>query len=42
MLKTIMIGTYSSVQGRFVQMLQGGLCQVKVGETVYTGHPINR
>lgn len=40
MFRTIMIGKHLSIQGTFVQMLQDGLCQIRVGTRIFTGHPI--
>lgn len=40
MFKTITIGNHLSVQGTFVQMLKDGLCQVRVGTRIFTGHLI--
>ena len=40
MVRTITIGNYLSVQGTFVQMLQDGLCQIRVGTRVVTGRLI--
>lgn len=41
MLKTIVIGNHLSVQGRFVQLLNDGLCQVRVGTEIFTGRPVS-
>lgn len=40
MFRTIAIGNHISIQGTFVQMLQDGLCQIKVGTRLVTGRPI--
>ncbi|MFO6465235.1 hypothetical protein [uncultured Jannaschia sp.] len=40
MLRTVTIGNHLSIQGIFVQMLTGGLMQVKVGSRIFTGHPV--
>ncbi|AUC53753.1 MAG: hypothetical protein ACU0CC_08035 [Sagittula sp.] len=40
MLKTITIGNYISVQGMLEQQLPDGRMSVRVGNTVYTGHPV--
>ncbi len=40
MFRTITIGSHLSVQGTFVRMLQDGLCQIRVGSRLITGHPI--
>jgi hypothetical protein len=37
MLKTIIIGKHLSIQGRFVQCMSNGLCQVRVGTEIFTG-----
>lgn len=42
MLKTIMIGRYLSVQGKFVRTTSSGLVVVRVGDTTYTGRPVQR
>lgn len=41
MLKTIVIGNHLSIQGIFVQMMRGGLCQVRVGTRTFVGRPIS-
>ncbi|MGB3554594.1 MAG: hypothetical protein WBA25_08145 [Jannaschia sp.] len=41
MLRTVTIGNHQSIQGIFVQMLQSGLMQVRVGSQVFTGRPIS-
>lgn len=38
MFRTITIGNHISIQGTFVQMLKDGLCQVRVGSRIVTGH----
>jgi hypothetical protein len=40
MIKTVTIGSYISVQGIFVKMLPNHLMQVRIGSTIYTGHPV--
>ena len=39
-LKTITLGTCVSVQGIFVRALADGKIVVRVGEKVFTGHPV--
>ena len=40
MLKTIMVGSYISVQGIFEKALPDGRIEVRVGSRVYTGSPV--
>ena len=40
MLKTVTLGSSISIQGIFVKMLNCGRMQVRVGDRVYTGHPV--
>jgi len=42
MLKTIKIGDYISVQGICVKELPNGQTQVRVGDKVYSGMPVNK
>ena len=42
MLKTIMIGKYLSIQGKFVRTTPSGLMVVRVGDKTYAGRPANR
>lgn len=42
MLKTIMIGKYLSIQGKFVRTTPNGLMVVRVGDKTYAGRPANR
>lgn len=42
MLKTIMIGRYLSIQGKFVRTTASGLVVVKVGEQTYAGRPVQK
>ncbi|SMR82499.1 hypothetical protein SAMN04488030_2852 [Aliiroseovarius halocynthiae] len=42
MLKTIMIGTYSMVQGQFVKTLSDGRLVVRVGDRLHVGWPVKR
>jgi hypothetical protein len=42
MLKTIMIGRYLSIQGKFVRTTQSGLVVVRVGNQTFAGHPVKR
>jgi len=39
-LTTIFVGTCVAIQGTFVARLSNGLVSVRVGERVYTGHPV--
>lgn len=41
MLKTIVIGRYLSIQGRFVRTTPSGLVVVRVGDKTYAGRPAN-
>jgi hypothetical protein len=41
MLKTIMIGRYISIQGKFVRTTPTGLMVVQVGNATYAGRPAN-
>ncbi|MEZ5752379.1 MAG: hypothetical protein R3D60_10565 [Paracoccaceae bacterium] len=40
MLRTIMIGSYLSIQGMFVRTTESGLVVVRVGDTKYAGRPV--
>jgi hypothetical protein len=40
MLKTITLGSCVSVQGTFVRKLPDGRIAVRVGQTVYSGTPV--
>ena len=40
MLRTITVGSCVSVQGTFVRALPDGRIAVRVGNTVYAGHPV--
>jgi hypothetical protein len=40
MLRTITVGSCVSVQGTFVRTLPGGKIAVRVGNTIYSGVPI--
>jgi hypothetical protein len=40
MLRTIMMGTYISVQGFFVKNLPNGRIVVRVGDKVFEGKPV--
>ncbi|MCA2011510.1 hypothetical protein LCM17_08455 [Cereibacter sphaeroides] len=40
MLKTVMIGHYLSIQGKFVRTTASGLMVVKVGDKTYAGRPV--
>ena len=40
MLRTIMVGTYISVQGLFVKDLPNGRIAVRVGNKVFQGKPV--
>lgn len=42
MLRTITIGNYISVQGKFVKTLADGRIVVQVGQTAYAGRPVNK
>ncbi|MCR9124958.1 MAG: hypothetical protein NXH82_02415 [Rhodobacteraceae bacterium] len=42
MLRTITLGTCVSIQGIYVKDLPDGRIQVRVGNTEYTGNPVNR
>lgn len=42
MLRTILIGSYISVQGRFVRHLADGKIVVSVGSRLYQGYPVER
>ncbi len=42
MLRTIMVGSFISVQGTFVRALPDGRISVRVGKTTYSGTPIAR
>ena len=42
MLRTITIGNHLSIQGTFVQMLQNGLMEVRVGAQVFAGRPVGQ
>ena len=37
MLRTIVIGNHLSIQGRLEEMLEDGLCRVRVGTQIFTG-----
>ena len=41
MLTTIEIGSCVSVQGHFVLRHANGMVTVRVGDQLYTGHPVN-
>ncbi len=40
MLRTIILGSCVSVQGTFVRDLPDGRIAVRVGNTIYHGHPV--
>lgn len=40
MLKTIMMGSYISVQGLFVKAFPDGRIAVRVGDKVFAGRPV--
>ena len=40
MLRTIVLGSCVSVQGRFIRQLQNGRILIQVGERLYAGMPI--
>jgi hypothetical protein len=40
MLRTIIMGSCTSVQGYFIRSLPNGRIAVRVGKTVYSGKPI--
>ncbi len=40
MLRTIILGTAISVQGTFVRAFPDGRIAVRVGTTVFRGHPV--
>ncbi|MBT9383882.1 hypothetical protein KM176_08440 [Pseudooceanicola sp. CBS1P-1] len=42
MLKTVTIGRYVSVQGTFVRALPNGKVEVRVGEKLFSGTPVNQ
>lgn len=42
MLKTIMIGRYMSIQGKFVKTTPNGLVVVKVDDKTFAGRPVSR
>lgn len=42
MLKTITVGSCVMVQGTFERALENGKIQVRVGERVYAGSPVNK
>ena len=42
MLRTIQIGSCTSVQGLFVRLLEDGRMVVRVGQRLYAGLPIER
>lgn len=42
MLKTIMIGRYMSIQGKFVKTTPSGLVVVKVDDKTFAGRPVTR
>ncbi len=40
MLKTIEVGSFSLVQGIFIQAFPDGKISVRVGKKTYKGHPV--
>ncbi len=40
MLRTIQVGSCTSIQGIFVGLLTNGFIQVRVGNRVYSGRPV--
>jgi len=40
MLRTITVGSFSLVQGIFIRALPDGKIAVRVGKTIYEGHPV--
>lgn len=42
MVKTISVGRYMSVQGKFIKALANGKILVRVGEKLFEGHPVRR
>jgi hypothetical protein len=42
MLRTIQIGKFTSVQGTYLKTLANGLMQVRVGDRIHTGRPVNQ
>ncbi len=42
MIRTITVGSCVSVQGTFEAQLDNGKIQVRVGERLYVGNPVNR
>ncbi|WP_088622614.1 hypothetical protein [Oceanicola sp. 22II-s10i] len=41
-MQTITVGNYISVQGTFVRHLPDGRIEVRVGDKVFAGNPVNR
>ncbi|WP_268876841.1 hypothetical protein [Litorivita pollutaquae] len=41
MLRTIVMGSYISVQGTFVRALPNGKVEVRVGDKTFTGKPVS-
>mgnify|MGYP001275831502 CR=1 FL=1 len=41
MLRTIKVGSCVSIQGLFERKLENGHITVRVGDTLYTGRPVN-